>query len=203
MKNPLFIPGKPRSKRGIPVAKYTPLKPEDQAKYNAWLAEFGRLDAIRKQYASAARFSCQGTSMTAEGSVIALKEEFAGLVPRQTVVVVASVDIAHNVVLVPQSPFRAPASRWEFSLMPDNGGEVYQVWNHFKRSEGVLFVEGRRLGRLDPVQLEYIQAIYMHTRFSGNDPFKDPELLKRVGAPEQSGPELAQYFNTERRGKVV
>jgi hypothetical protein len=86
--------------------------------------------------------------------------------------------------------------------MPDNGGEVYQVWNHFRRSEGVLLLEGHRLGRLDPVQLEYIQAIYRYTLCGGGDPFKDPELLKRVGPPEQSGPELSQYFNTERRAVI-
>ncbi len=204
MKKHLSIPGKPRSKRGIPVAKYTPLKPEDQAKYDAWLAEFGRLDAIKEQYASAARFSCQGIPSVKDGDVFALNSEFTGLVPRQTIVAALRTDLSNfKVILVPRSPFSVPVGRWEYGLEADEGNEVYQVWNSYSVDLGTIFNHASHLGCLNEVQCGHLNTILDQVTGTCADSFKDPELLKRVGAPEQSGPELAQYFNTERRGKVV
>lgn len=204
MKNPFFIPGKPRQRwgRNVPVMQWTPLTPEDQAKSDAWHAEFNHLDQIRGEYAKRQRFTCRGMRQIYMGDVIALEQEFAGLVSRQTLAVVVRYKSDRDLyIAVPQSPFIHPANTGEYGLGTAEGGEVYQVWNHFTLSQPYLAGRVHHIGTIDADQLADIVSILDAITTYGKMP--DSERIRdRVGPREQCTPQLMQYFNSERRAVV-
>lgn len=199
--NNYIIPGKPRRRRGrnIPVAQWTPLTPEDQAKYNAWLAEFNRLDEIRAHFASVQRFGCQGTSQIFMGDIFALTEGLIGLVPRQTMVVVVCYQIDSNqYIVVPQGPFKKPAGTGEYALGDGEGGEVYQVWNSFVLPATYFASRVHHIGTICDKQLADIGAMLDSIKHYRAMPPSET-LHARIGPREQCTPQLMQYFNAERR----
>lgn len=202
--NDKIIPGKPRRRRGkqVPVATWTPLKPEDQAKSDAWHAEFNRLDQIRGEYAKRQRFTCRGMRQIYMGDVSALEQEFVGLVPRQTIAVVVQYKSDRDLyIAVPQSPFIHPANTGEYGLGTAEGGEVYQVWNHFTISQPYLAGKVHHIGTIDTDQLADIVSIL--DAISTHSKMPDSERIRaQIGPREQCTPQLMQYFNFERRVMV-
>lgn len=202
--NDKIIPGKPRRRwgRNVPVMQWTPLTPDDQAKSDAWHAEFNRLEQIRGEHMNRQRFSCRGMRQIYMGDVIALEQEFAGLVPRQTLAVVVRYESHRDLyIAIPQSPFTHPANKGEYGLGTAEGGEVYQVWNRFTISQPYLAGKVHHIGTIDTDQLADIVSIL--DAISTHSKMPDSERVRaRIGPREQCTPQLMQYFNAERRQMV-
>lgn len=199
MKHPL-IPGRPRSK--IPVAYWPKPTDEDISRNALWMSEYEQLEKIRAHYAAAVPIVSKHGYRCRAGDIVAINEKVHGIVERQLFaliigIVSSSAGAGKMLRIVPVSPFKYPATKWELSI----DGRVFQVWNAFDVLTDYVRTKGVRVGRIRLKELSYVQITDKLARFIKFKPNRHVKLaiFNRSGATVNSHMFCTLYQNAESR----